>query len=361
MKEVGQDKIREYLAKDCVMSFRHIVPFIIIFEIIMIIVQRFNLSAQYTADYSVWYLGSYISLLVISLAAMLLIEKKGTQTKWVYGVTTIYCIVLLLWGLVMTFLDARQHLESILIYAAVISLIPMICMIESRLILIIEITADLVMVGIGVLYYENFGAFIVNFIVFSVITLVLAFSYRKVRAASYERQSELEELSDLRWRYAYTDEPTGLQNRRAFSEKLSGLDENRGSAEFAIWIFDINGLKEVNDSGGHAAGDELIKGAAECIVSGIGSADKVYRIGGDEFAVIDEDNLPCAEIACRVEMECSNWKGQFTNSISLSYGYALSQESPELSVFEIEKKADHNMYDNKNEYYYQKRCRKNEG
>ena len=359
MTDGRQDKKREYLVKDCVTTFRLIVPFIIIFEIIMIIVQRFNLSAQYTAAYSGWYLGGYISLLCISLAAMMIIEKKGKNYSWVYGTTTTYCIVLLLWGLMMTFLDARQHLESVLIYVSVISLIPMICMLASRFVLILEIAADLVMMGIGVLYYENVGAFIVNFIVFSVITLVLAFSYRKTRWSGYERQNELEELSDIRWKYAYTDEPTGLQNRRAFSEKLAKLDETRGGAEFTIWIFDINGLKEVNDRGGHAAGDELIRGAAECITSGIGSRDKVYRIGGDEFAVIDEENLPCSEVSARIERECSSWNGQLIDSISVSYGYAASAENPELSVFDIEKKADHNMYDNKNNYYIRKRCRKN--
>ena len=354
-----QNKNREYLTKDCVTTFQHIVPFIIIFEIIMIIVQRFNLSAQYTNAYSGWYLGGYISLLCTSLAAMVIIKKQGENYRWVSAVTTTYCIVLLLWGLMMTFLDARQHLESVLIYAAVVSLIPMICMLGTRFVLVLEIAADLAMMGIGILHYENVGAFIVNFIVFSVITLVLAVSYRKTRWSSYERQSELEELSDLRWKYAYTDEPTGLGNRRAFSEKLTELDENRNKAEFTIWIFDINGLKEINDKGGHAAGDELIRSAAECIALGIGSREKVYRIGGDEFAAIDEENLPWDEISARIELECSNWQGQLIDSVSISYGYAASAENPELSVFDIEKKADHNMYDNKNNYYIQKRCRKN--
>lgn len=56
--------------------------------------------------------------------------------------------------------------------------------------------------------------------------------------------------------------------------------------DFVYASIDVNGLKIVNDEIGHAAGDELIKGAAKCMKEVIGSYGKVYRTGGDEFVSI---------------------------------------------------------------------------
>ena len=49
---------------------------------------------------------------------------------------------------------------------------------------------------------------------------------------------------------------------------------------------DLNGLKRVNDTYGHVAGDELIRAAADCMKNSFNEYGKIYRIGGDEFAVI---------------------------------------------------------------------------
>ena len=55
------------------------------------------------------------------------------------------------------------------------------------------------------------------------------------------------------------------------------------SENFVYASIDVNGLKIVNDEIGHAAGDELIKGAADCMTKAFGSYGKVYRTGGDEL------------------------------------------------------------------------------
>lgn len=59
----------------------------------------------------------------------------------------------------------------------------------------------------------------------------------------------------------------------------------------------MNGLKTVNDTKGHAAGDELIKGAADCLALSVGNKGKVYRTGGDEFMAVvhsdDPEHLMC--------------------------------------------------------------------
>jgi diguanylate cyclase (GGDEF)-like protein len=85
-------------------------------------------------------------------------------------------------------------------------------------------------------------------------------------------------------RDATTDALTGVLNRRAFDDRMAAL---RGAAvPVGIAIVDIDGLKELNDSHGHLAGDGMIQGVADAIRRSVRSQDAVFRIGGDEFAVL---------------------------------------------------------------------------
>ncbi len=92
-------------------------------------------------------------------------------------------------------------------------------------------------------------------------------------ATSY---TSLEELAN-------TDELTGLPNRREFI-RISG--RRPGRFPFAILAMDLDGLKQVNDSLGHAAGDELLRHVATALQGSLRVGDVVARLGGDEFAAI---------------------------------------------------------------------------
>ena len=96
-----------------------------------------------------------------------------------------------------------------------------------------------------------------------------------------ERSSELEWL-------AHTDTLTGLFNLRYLRQQMDhllGLQQRYGHP-FALLLLDVDGLKRVNDSFGHAAGDELLVGVAEAIRAATRSVDVPARIGGDEFCVL---------------------------------------------------------------------------
>ncbi|MBR5705734.1 MAG: diguanylate cyclase, partial [Deltaproteobacteria bacterium] len=68
---------------------------------------------------------------------------------------------------------------------------------------------------------------------------------------------------------------------------MKALDsEGAPPEDLAVFSIDVNGLKTVNDSLGHDAGDELIRGAADCISAAFGQTGKCYRTGGDEFVVL---------------------------------------------------------------------------
>ena len=93
--------------------------------------------------------------------------------------------------------------------------------------------------------------------------------------------------NELEW-LAHTEALTGLFNLRYLRQQMDhllGLQKRYGHP-FAILLLDIDGLKRVNDSYGHAAGDEMLVGVAEAIRSATRSVDVSARIGGDEFCVL---------------------------------------------------------------------------
>jgi diguanylate cyclase (GGDEF)-like protein/PAS domain S-box-containing protein len=104
-----------------------------------------------------------------------------------------------------------------------------------------------------------------------------------IRDITERKQSEalLRELADR-------DALTGLLNRRKFEERLAQevalLDRYGG--EGAMLLIDIDSLKDVNDTLGHACGDEMIRNVGAVIASRVRATDLVARVGGDEFAVL---------------------------------------------------------------------------
>ena len=116
------------------------------------------------------------------------------------------------------------------------------------------------------------------------ITTGLAEEIETLRAAlavMRARIGELEQLADL-------DTLTPLPNRRSFMRKLARTlaDVSRHKEPAAVLFVDLNGLKAVNDTHGHKAGDAMILHVARELRAHVRLADIVARIGGDEFAVI---------------------------------------------------------------------------
>ena len=153
-------------------------------------------------------------------------------------------------------------------------------------------------------------------------------------------------------RRSYTDELTKCYNRSAYIDDVRELP---GDSVYVYVSMDVNGLKSVNDTLGHAAGDELLQGAAKCMEQCFGNYGKVYRMGGDEFAAIIFVNTRRLK---RVRQEFDDvvggWSGQQVKSISISCGYVSSDEKDWESFDEIVKAADERMYENKAAYYRQK-------
>lgn len=135
---------------------------------------------------------------------------------------------------------------------------------------------------------------------------------------------------------AETDTLTNLPNRYRFEQYL--LDAGESGYSLAILMFDINYLKQTNDTFGHSAGDKLICTAAKCITSCFG--DKSFRIGGDEFAAIVEDCKPEAV----QQMIYRFREAEQRENVSISVGYAYAEKISETTIKELIEEADKQMY-----------------
>ena len=94
-----------------------------------------------------------------------------------------------------------------------------------------------------------------------------------------------EERQKLTWTSNH-DSLTGLENRSAFEALLEAATLNAASEPFCAMFIDLDRFKKVNDTGGHAAGDALLRDIAHTLVSQVRQADTVARLGGDEFAIL---------------------------------------------------------------------------
>ena len=148
-----------------------------------------------------------------------------------------------------------------------------------------------------------------------------------------------------------TDELTKCLNRHAYEQDINKLDLDE---EWIYISLDLNGLKRVNDSRGHAAGDELIVAAAECMRKTFGAYGEIYRIGGDEFVVCMTKQVQQFEEVLQVfETSVQNWHGELADTLSISYGHVYSTEQPWKNIHEVSKLADQRMYACKAHYYRQ--------
>jgi diguanylate cyclase (GGDEF)-like protein len=123
-----------------------------------------------------------------------------------------------------------------------------------------------------------FGAGLLLLAAFSLILLGLR------RRVSTAHRAQIERLASA----ALTDSLTGLRNHRAFQEDLASALRRHARARepLALIMLDLNGLKTVNDTHGHQAGDDRLRVLADALGETIRGGDCAYRVGGDEFAVI---------------------------------------------------------------------------
>jgi diguanylate cyclase (GGDEF)-like protein len=291
----------------------------------------------------------YIIVLVIcGVALFLALYVCPKHLHLVPAVATALNIALLGAGVGITVL--KPHLRSAVIFCTLL-IVPVSFVTDtlSTIVLILIDFLTLVIAGSHRMDPAIFQWTVTFFVIFGLVGIMMGHFINKTRYERYVFAESAMQLAELQTRYAYYDQMTGLQNRRAYSEKVEQLSTQL-PVPCTLVMADINGLKETNDTLGHEAGDELIIGSAECLRKSFDGIDTIYRIGGDEFTVIMErsetEAKKCLE---RMEKNCYDWKGQFINGISISYGTASTDGYSDLNS--ILKAADQKMYEFKKNYY----------
>lgn len=161
------------------------------------------------------------------------------------------------------------------------------------------------------------------------------------------QEKEYGERLALARKQANVDALTGVKNRHAYLQaeaEMDGRITEHSQQPFAVVILDINDLKKVNDSAGHQAGDQCLRDACKTVCDTF-KHSPVFRIGGDEFAVIAQGrDYMCIEELLE-KMGDYNADAYRSGGILIACGMARFEEDE--SVAAVFNRADRSMYENK--------------
>lgn len=192
-----------------------------------------------------------------------------------------------------------------------------------------------------VLFSKN----LVNAILYGFASIVVSTSMVKMRIQKYETDYINRNMMRI-------DILTDLLNRHAYTELLNSYEHKELEKDLIYVSFDLNGLKTVNDTYGHMAGDDYIISAADCIKQAFANYGVVFRTGGDEFiAVIHTTEEICKKAIDSLTKEMNYLNGGDDSMLSISLGYSTVADLKKGTFVELAHIADERMYQDKSEYY----------
>lgn len=183
---------------------------------------------------------------------------------------------------------------------------------------------------------------------------LLAFAWRRYR--DQKRETARRVAAEHRAReLAYQDPLTGLPNRRQFEEALrtAAASLPRAGGSHAVLLLDLNGFKQINDTYGHAIGDEVLVVTAQRLLGAVRDGDLVARLGGDEFVVLSL-HLPGPEAATNIALRIMKAlaepvaTGSAVHHVGTGIGISLLPEDARTAP-EALRKADVALYRAKSE------------
>lgn len=194
---------------------------------------------------------------------------------------------------------------------------------------------------------KMFGVmFITNFNVEQIVELKgfieLTAFFLSAAIANNDLMERLEYMSNI-------DTLTGVKNRNSMNARVDWHVKNDFTVDvpYGVIFADLNGLKQCNDTGGHEAGDKLLKNAAALLVKHFGEYE-IYRSGGDEFVVIVPE---CSKEVFEKKLADLRAESGYGAPVCLAIGSAWSTKGEELR--HCMHLADEAMYADKSEYYAQ--------
>jgi len=186
------------------------------------------------------------------------------------------------------------------------------------------------------------------FSVYLVYQQTMIIRMRNQIADQVEALAKVENLTNEVYRLAALDQLTGLYNRRSGEQRLAEEISRamRHSRPLTVLLIDIDGLKQINDELGHAAGDLMLKTFSERLQRAIRGSDLAVRLGGDEFMVL----LPecrveeVRHVLSRVEGHEFEYEG---HRIACRFSRGWTDYKPGETSAELLKRADEALYANK--------------
>jgi two-component system cell cycle response regulator len=174
-------------------------------------------------------------------------------------------------------------------------------------------------------------------------------SLRRALRYAIERQGIQTELRGL----SMKDDLTGLLNRRGFlllaQQQLRAARRHGGA--FVLGLLDLDGLKQINDTLGHVAGDRAIAEMADLLRGCFRQRDLLARLGGDEFAVLATDAAQQGDVVMRARvtaaLQAANTRSNRTYDIGCSMGFLRCLSAETASIQERLQRADALMYEEK--------------
>lgn len=176
--------------------------------------------------------------------------------------------------------------------------------------------------------------------------LVYIFLLGKETTVEFFKQVDEGRKAEIYKELAEKDAMTGMYNRNAFDEWEYGC---KNFEDIMLVTFDLNNLKECNDTLGHEVGDKYIIDAAGLIQQTFGKVAKCYRIGGDEFCavILKADKVKVEELLQHLQNAQENYNKQSKDvNMHIACGYAAFDEA-DLNIEGTRSRADARMYANK--------------
>jgi len=169
----------------------------------------------------------------------------------------------------------------------------------------------------------------------------------------YQKVSELEKANDRLRSLSITDVLTGLNNRRGFMILATGLLKFARRAAYSVCLLyiDLDSLKYINDTFGHAAGDTAITHFARILTETFRDSDVIGRLGGDEFVVLiidaTESDLTSMQARLQSNVDAHNLQSERGYALSLSLGVIRVDPDSTITMEELLYEADAAMHQHK--------------
>ena len=213
---------------------------------------------------------------------------------------------------------------------------------ETGWMITVLIPEDLIYNQIGGIREETMNRSIIQIS----ITCAALLAFFGVLALKAQRESRA--LLEEERKIAERDSLTGVGNKYAYTQKVNTVDQDIQSGNirlFALVVCDLNGLKQVNDTQGHAAGDNYIREASQLICD-LYKHSPVYRIGGDEFVVFLEGTDYEQRSELLESLDSRMAENAKTGGVVIAAGMAEYQPG-DSHLFDVFSRADSLMYERK--------------